>query len=278
MPAGLCIEKPFRVTIVLSGSASFMALDLVTVLGDNSSVKVILEFKSDHSTNIPCLLPVTHSGTIGNNSVLELIEFQDLMQTCLFFSNETIEIGENAVLNRFILDKGSQVTHRDFSVDLKQKGGKGTITGVYFPKDKQTYLYDTRQNHTASNTMSTLLFKGVLENTAYALWKGNIMVSEGVHGADGYQLSNTLLLDPAAHAESIPGLEISTDDVKCSHGVTMSSVDKDQLFYLKTRGIGELDGKRLIVDGFIRSAMSRIKSSELQNYVKGKLGGVETDF
>ena len=245
VPAGLCIEKPFKVSIVLSGSASFMALVLVTELGDNSNVKVILEFKSDHSKNIPCLLPVTHTGTIGNNSELELIEFQDLDQTCLFFPNETIEVGENAVLNRFILDKGSRATHREFSVDLKQKGGKGTITGVYFPKDKQTFLYDTRQNHTASNTTSSLLFKGVLDNAAYTLWKGNIIVSEGVRGADGYQLSNTLLLDPAAHAESIPGLEISTDDVKCSHGVTMSSVDKDQLFYLQTRGIGESGWKEV---------------------------------
>ena len=278
VPAGLCIEKPFKVSVVHSDASSFMALILVTELGENSNVKVILEFKSDPSKNIPCLLPVTHIGTIGKNSELELVEYQDLNQSSLFFTSETIEVGENAVLNRLILDKGSRATQREFSIDLKQKGGKGTITGVYFPKDKQTFLYDTRQNHTASNTTSSLLFKGVLDNSAYTLWKGNIIVSEGIRGADGYQLSNTLLLEPAAHAESIPGLEISTDDVKCSHGVTMSSVDKDQLFYLQTRGIGETDGKKLIVDGFIRSALSRIKSSELQEYVKGKLGYAGLDL
>ena len=278
VPAGLCIEKPFKVSITLSGSSSFLALNLVTELGNNSNAKVILEFKSDPSKKNPCLLPVIHTGTIGNNSELELVEFQDLGQSCLFFPRETIEVGENAVLDRFILDKGSRVTHRDFSVKLEQKGGKGTITGVYFPKEAQTFLYDTRQNHKASNTTSTLLFKGVLDNAAYTLWKGNILVSEGMRGADGYQLSNTLLLDSAAHAESIPGLEISTDDVKCSHGVTMSSVDKDQLFYLQTRGIGESDGKNLIVNGFIRSAISRIKNSELQEYVKGKLGSEESVF
>ena len=102
--------------------------------------------------------------------------------------------------------------------------------------------------------------------------KGISSSLKGSRGADGYQLSNTLLLNPSAHAESIPGLEISTDDVKCSHGVTMSNVDKDQLFYLQTRGIGDIEGKKLIVDGFIRSAISRIKSVELQEYVKGKSG------
>jgi len=278
VPAGLCIEKPFKVSVIPSGTASYMALLLATVLGDNSNAKVILEFMSNDSKTQHCFLPVTHTGRVGNNSELELIEIQDVGQNSIFFMNETIDIGENAVVNRFILDKGSRATRRTLSADLTQNGGKGTITGVYFPKNAQTFLYDTRQNHAASNTTSTLLFKGVLDNSAYTLWKGNIVVGEGILGADGYQLSNTLLLDPSAHAESIPGLEISTDDVKCSHGVTMSSVDKDQLFYLQTRGIGEADGKKLIVDGFIRSAISRIINLELQDYVKEIIGSEEPVF
>jgi Fe-S cluster assembly protein SufD len=278
VPDGLCVEKPFKVTVKLSGTTNLLALILVTELGNNSSVKIILELKSDQTNNDSCFIPMTHTGKIGNNSEFELVEIQELGHFFYFFPNESIEVCENGVLNRFILDKGSQVTRRGFSADLNQPGGSGTVTGVYIPKGLQTYLYDTRQNHTASNTNSNLLFKGVLDNDAYALWKGNILVAEGVNGADGYQLSNTLLLNPAAHAESIPGLEISTDDVKCSHGVTMSSVDKDQLFYLETRGIGETVGKKLIVDGFIRSAISRIKSGELQEYVKENLDEAEADF
>jgi Fe-S cluster assembly protein SufD len=255
-----------------------MPLVLITEIGNNSNAKVILELKSDQTKNRQCFLPMTHAGKVGNNSELELVEIQELGPSCFFFSNETIEIGENAIMNRFILDKGSQVTRRSFSADLNQAGGSGKVTGVYFPKGKQTFLYDTKQNHTASKTNSTLLFKGVLDNEAYTLWKGNILVAEGVSGADGYQLSNTLLLNPSAHAESIPGLEISTDDVKCSHGVTISNVDKDQLFYLQTRGIGDIEGKKLIVDGFIRSAISRIKSVELQEYIKNNLDEAEPVF
>ena len=152
------------------------------------------------------------------------------------------------------------------------------MTGVYLPKSSQKYFYNTQQNHLASDTTSTLMFKGVLEDAAYTLWKGNIYVKECARGTDGYQLNNTLLLNPATHAESIPGLEISTDDVKCSHGVTLSSVDKDQLFYLQTRGIGEVEGKNLIVDGFIRSAFKRIKSTELQEYVRKYLDKAEPVF
>lgn len=270
-PAGLCIEKPFKVSVALSGSANYLALRLAIYLEENSNIKLILELKSDNSNDSHCLLPVSLNGTLGKNSQLELVEIQDLDQFCLFFPNETIEIGENAILNHFILDKGSRITQRKLVVNLKQNRGDGTITGVYLPKNRQTFLYDTLQNHFASDTTSSLLFKGVLDNSSNSLWKGNIIVSKGIHGADGYQLSNTLLLDPSAHAESIPGLEINTDDVKCSHGVTMSSVDKDQLFYLQSRGIGESDGKKLIVDGFIRSAISRIKNTTLQAYIQEKL-------
>lgn len=278
VPEGLRVEKPLKVSIKISGATNFLPLLLVTELGNKSIAKVIFEIESDIGLEDSCFVPMTHSVKVGDYSELELVEIQELGLSCYFFPNEIVEIGEKAMLNRFFLDKGSRVTRRSFSADLNHAGGSGTVTGVYFPEGEQTFVYDTRQNHTASNTNSTLLFKGVLDKAAYTLWKGNILVAEGVRGADGYQLSNTLLLNPAAHAESIPGLEISTDDVKCSHGVTISNVDKDQLFYLQTRGIGETEGKKLIVDGFIRSAISRIKSVELQEYVKNNLDEAEPVF
>ncbi|MCJ7518631.1 MAG: Fe-S cluster assembly protein SufD [Anaerolineaceae bacterium] len=278
IPEGLKIEKPLKVTVKVSGSASFFPLTFVTELKSHSKAKVLFEFISEGTKAEPCFIPMVHKVTLGNSAELELVEIQGLDASTFFFPNETIEIGKKAVLNRFILDKGARITRRAFSVDLNHTGGSAQITGVYFPEGDQKILYDTRQNHLASDTTSTLLFKGVLDGGAYALWKGNILVKEGVRGADGYQLNNTLLLNPAAHAESIPGLEISTDDVKCSHGVTLSCVDKDQLFYLQTRGIVEEEGKSLIVDGFIRAVINRIKSAELLEYVKENLDEAEPVF
>ena len=278
VPEGLWVEKPFKVIVKTTGAASFFPLRFVTLLKNHSSAKVVFEFISAGENKDSCFIPLIHTGTLGVSSELELVEIQTLGASYFFFPNEVIEVGKKAALNRFIVDKGSQVTRRAFSADLTQTGGGAQVTGVYFPNGNQKYIYDTQQNHMASDTTSTLLFKGVLDDAAYALWKGNIFVKEGVRGADGYQLNNTLMLNSAAHAESIPGLEICTDDVKCSHGVTLSSVDKDQLFYLQTRGIGEEEGKSLIVDGFIRAALSRIKSAKLQEYVRKILDKAEPDF
>jgi Fe-S cluster assembly protein SufD len=88
-------------------------------------------------------------------------------------------------------------------------------------------------------------------------------------------MNNNLLLNPSAQAESIPGLEILADDVQCSHGVTISDIDPDQLFYLKSRGIDELTGKKLIVDGFTQDALRRVRSDELRDYAKNALGVIE---
>ena len=278
VPEGLKVDKPFKVIVKNFGTASFFPLRFVTVLKNYSSAKVVFEFISEGENKESCFIPMIHTSALGASSELVLVEIQSLGASTVFFPNEAIEVGEKAALDRFFLDKGSQITRRAFSADLNQTGGSAQVTGVYFPSGNQRFIYDTQQNHLASETNSTLLFKGVLDDSAYALWKGNIFVKEGIHGADGYQLNNTLLLNPATHAESIPGLEISTDDVKCSHGVTLSCVDKDQLFYLQTRGISEEEGKSLIVDGFIRAAISRIKSAELQEYVKENLDETEPAF
>jgi Fe-S cluster assembly protein SufD len=278
VPEGFKVDKPFKVTVKISGNASYFPLRFVTVLKTDSSAKVVIEYLSEGAYNESCFIPSINSSFLDSFSELELIEIQNFCKTHLFFPNETIKISQNGILNRFILEKGSMTTRRTFAVDLNQPGGRAQVTGVYFPSSSQRFIYDTQQNHRASDTTSNLLFKGVLEGSAFALWKGNIFVKKGIQGADGYQLNNNLLLNPATHVESIPGLEISTDDVKCSHGVTVSSVDKDQLFYLQTRGISEDDGKNLIVEGFIRAAISRIKSAVLQDYVKGNLDVSEPIF
>lgn len=139
------------------------------------------------------------------------------------------------------------------------------------PSKEQAYFYDTAQNHCASDTTSDLLFKGVIGETGYAWWKGNILVEAGTTGANGYQANNNLMMDDTAKVESIPGLEIKTDDVRCSHGVTMGNVDKDQLFYLRSRGIGLEQAERLIVDGFLTDTLKRVSKEEFKNEISEKI-------
>ena len=115
-----------------------------------------------------------------------------------------------------------------------------------------------QQNHLAPHTTSDLLFKGALVDKSRSVWQGMIYVAPGADKTDGYQANRNLLLSRDARADSIPGLEILADDVRCTHGATVGKIDADQIFYLMARGISRVDAERLIVEGFFDPIMLRI--------------------
>jgi Fe-S cluster assembly protein SufD len=119
--------------------------------------------------------------------------------------------------------------------------------------------YDTYQLHLAPDTTSDFAFKGVLRDTASAVWRGMIRVEKDAQGTNAYQENRNLLLSTTAHADSIPGLEILANDVRCTHGATLGQVDKEQLFYLMSRGLPHPEAERLIVRGFFQDVLDRIE-------------------
>ena len=109
------------------------------------------------------------------------------------------------------------------------------------------------------------------------MWQGMIYVAPGAQKTDGYQANRNLVLSPDARADSIPGLEILADDVRCTHGATVGKIDKDQVFYLRSRGLPYEDAERIIVEGFFDPIMQRIPfdgvRTRFQEAIQEKLGG-----
>jgi Fe-S cluster assembly protein SufD len=138
------------------------------------------------------------------------------------------------------------------------QGSTGRMSGFYFTDHDQHLDHDTQQNHLAVNTTSDLLFKGALLGESRSVWQGMIYVAPGAIKTDGYQANRNLVLSPKARADSIPGLEILADDVRCTHGATVGKIDASQVFYLRSRGIPQLDAEKLIVEGFFDPIMQRI--------------------
>lgn len=135
--------------------------------------------------------------------------------------------------------------------------------------------HDTQQNHHVPNTSSDLLFKGALKDKSRSVWQGMIHVAPGAQKTDGYQANRNLILSEDARADSIPGLEISADDVRCTHGATIGKIDPEPLFYLRSRGIPQEDAERLVVEGFFDPIMQRIPfegvRERFQQAIKDKL-------
>jgi Fe-S cluster assembly protein SufD len=132
------------------------------------------------------------------------------------------------------------------------------MSGFYFTDKHQHLDHDTQQNHLAEHTTSDLLFKGALKDQSRSVWQGMIYVAPGAQKTDGYQHNPNLLLSDDARADSIPGLEIMADDVRCTHGSTVGKIDPVEVFYLNSRGIPTEDAERLIIEGFFDPIMQRI--------------------
>ena len=145
------------------------------------------------------------------------------------------------------------------------------MTGAYFDDGKQHLDYDTFQEHIAPNCESDFHFKGALRGHATAVWRGMIRVEKDAQKTNAYQECRNLMLSPTTHAVPIPGLEILANDVRCTHGATVGRVDREQLFYLMSRGLTRQNAERLIVRGFFQEVLDRIELAPVREAVEAAL-------
>ncbi len=274
IPEDMYIDKPFLIRINNNSQSLLMPILIHLSVGKRSSIKIIIDCKSENEQKGQSVITISLNGFLGEFSSLDYLELQGFDENIHLFSNQRFFIETGAKLNYLLVEEGGQLVKRQMEFQLRGENSDATLSGIYHAGESRQFIYNTRQDHLASNTISNLLFKGVLSKNAYALWQGNIFVGDGTHGVDGYQMNRNLLLGENVQAQSIPGLEILTDDVKCSHGVAMSNIDEDQLFYLSSRGIDETTAARLIVGGFIEDGLKRMKDKRLHNYAARMVGEI----
>ncbi len=154
---------------------------------------------------------------------------------------------------------------------LAGPGSDAKVTGAYATHGRQHLDYATTQEHAAPNTTSDLAFRGILDGRSSTVWSGMIKVDPGAQQIDAFQESRNLLLTKTAHADSIPGLEILANDVRCTHAAAIAQIDPEQLYYLRSRGL-ELDkAKRLVIEGFLEATVERFQPGFVREAVAGAL-------
>jgi Fe-S cluster assembly protein SufD len=159
---------------------------------------------------------------------------------------------------------GSGWTKDFIRTDLVGPGANSEVYGFMFLQGDQTVDQSTFQRHVAGNTYSNLLFRNVIRDSARSVFYGMIRVEPDAQGTDAYQSNNNLMLSDTARADTIPGLEIVANDVRCSHGATVGQMDPEQVFYLQARGLPRREAERLIVHGFFEPVTSRIPLEEIR--------------
>jgi Fe-S cluster assembly protein SufD len=166
------------------------------------------------------------------------------------------------------------VTKADLGSHLEGPGANVELVGFLCGEGKQHFDHHTVHDHRAPHTYSDLDFKVVLKDKARSAYTGLIRIEPDAPQSEAYQENRNLLLTEGAKAESIPELEILTDDVKCTHGATMGNLDPEHLFYLMSRGLSRGEALRLIVGGFIEPTLSRIPEDlreRLRDHVEDRI-------
>jgi Fe-S cluster assembly protein SufD len=138
-----------------------------------------------------------------------------------------------------------------------------------FGDQRQHFDLHTLQKHLAEQTTSDLFIKSALKDRARSVYQGMIQVAPGAQRTDAYQANRNLLLSETARADSIPGLEILANDVRCTHGATVGTVDPEQMYYLMTRGLPRNDAQRLVVEGFFAPVLDRIPLESVREQLRG---------
>ena len=196
---------------------------------------------------------------VEQNAKLEYVSLQNLSRETWHFASHHARVERDAELDWVAGGFGSKKGKTRIQNDLAGPGATSRVTGAYFADGTQHLDYDTFQEHIAPSTTSDFAFKGGLRDHASAVWRGMIRVEKDAQKTNAYQENRNLMLSETAHADSIPGLEILANDVRCTHGATLGQVDREQLFYLMARGLSRAEAERLIVRGFFQDVLDRIE-------------------
>jgi Fe-S cluster assembly protein SufD len=148
------------------------------------------------------------------------------------------------------------------------EGARSDLLAVSIANGNQEFDARTLQDHASPHTNSDLLYKNALDGRARSIFGGLIRVEPHAHFTDAYQKVRNLLLSDDAEADSMPGLEILADNVKCSHGATSGQVDEEEMFYLRSRGIRPAVARRLVVTGFLNEVIRRLDHAPISDYLQ----------
>ena len=173
----------------------------------------------------------------------------------------TFRVKKGEHLTLAIVARSPKNKEAHYTVKLAGVGAKATIIGLVIGTGDTQFSLHTLQQHEAPQTSSDLLVKSVLTDRAAFSYDGEILVEKRAQKTDAYQRNENLLLSESAHVRSDPSLEILANDVRCTHGVTVGKISEDELWYLASRGISSASGKKLIVEGFLESAIGRISDT-----------------
>jgi Fe-S cluster assembly protein SufD len=269
VPRGVSVERPLHVLSGLSAGGVDTSKTLV-ILDESAEATLLAETAGGDGQ------AALHCGAIeifvGPGARLRYVNLQNWGPGVWHFAHQKALVDRDGRLQWTIGALGARLAQVNQHVVLTGAGAEVQVNGVMFTEGKQQLTYNTLQHHRAERCRSDLLYKGALQDRSRLVWRGMIKVDKGAQKTDGYQRNDNLMLSEHARADSIPGLEIEADDVRCTHGATAGRVDDEQVFYARCRGLTRKEAIRMIVAGFFQQVFDRITIESVRNALGDAIG------
>ncbi len=270
VPKGVELDKPLYVRVTNSTDGGSLLWRLLVVAEEGARFTLIEEAASA-TAGLGSYTNTAQEFFLEQGSKFEYVSIQNLSRETWHFASHHARVGRDAELDWVVGGFGSKKGKVRIQNDLAGEGATSRVTGAYFADADQHLDYDTFQEHIAPHTTSDFAFKGALRDTATAVWRGMIRVERDAQKTNAYQENRNLMLSPTTHAVPIPGLEILANDVRCTHGATVSRVNREELFYAMARGLSRGEAERIIVRGFFQDILDRIELEAVREAVAAAL-------
>ena len=236
---------------------------LLISLGRGSSATVVEHYLSTGPSFTNAITEIH----CGPGAQLEYCKLQQEHESAFHLAAQHVRLDEDSRFHGVNVDLGGQLSRNDLQVELRGKGAETSLHGLFMAQGNAHIDNHTLLDHAAPHCMSREDYHGVLADKARGIFNGKVLVQIGAQKTDAELQSRNLLLSPGAEINTKPELEIYADDVKCSHGATTGQLDKDAMFYLRAKGISQLEARDMLVAAFTRVIIEQIDSAELREPV-----------
>lgn len=293
VPDGVQIDRPIYALVCLPQDGSSVISRNVIAVGDSARATIVQEMYSPRPGDVdgsasPAALQPSYlemlNTTVGANSRLDVTTLQMLDQSAVNFSTRLTNISQDSQVNWYSGLFGAQLSRYRIDYFLRGSGASTNDSEVVFGNADQSFDIQTEVNHESPTTEGRVVEKSILRDKSKSLFKGMIRIKENATKSNSFLSGRSILLDPDAKSDAIPGLEILTNDVKATHSASVAQIDEEQIFYLQSRCLSKEEAERTIIEGFLEP-LSRKMSYQVRAWIaylieskwEGRELGINTD-
>lgn len=267
VPDGVEVERPF-VTYHWQGTSGAALFPHILIVGGKHSRFSVVDVQQSLQDDAPGFACSVGNVFADDGANVFHKTVQNFSSRMISFQLDTNNVGRDVSMRGINLNLGSQRARFENEVRINGAGSDVKLYSLTVAEDDQEFDQRTLQIHNAPHAVSDLLYKNALLDHSRTIFSGLIKVAEEAQQTDAYQTNRNLLLNDTAQANSMPGLEIEANDVKCSHGATTGQLDEEELFYFMQRGIPRRIAQQLMVFGFFEEIIEQFDNEELEENLR----------